>query len=98
MRNLPSYAKACKARRAASTRPKTIRSRELSARIDKQMSVEIGFVERLVMFWTNHFSMTVNKIETVRGTIGQLERDVIRKNVLGKFSRHAARRDAAIRR
>ena len=37
------------------------------------------------MFWSNHFSMTVNKIETVRGTFGQWERDVIRKNVLGKF-------------
>ena len=57
----------------------------MSARIDKQMQVQIGFVERLVMFWSNHFSMTVNKVEAVRGTFGQWERDVIRKNVLGKF-------------
>ncbi len=59
---------------------------EIDARIDKHMSVPIGFVERLVIFWSNHFSMTVHKSDAVRGLIGQLERDVIRKNVLGKFS------------
>ncbi len=63
-----------------------MRRREIDARIDKQMRVEIGFVERLVIFWSNHFSMTVNKADSVRGTIGQLERDVIRKHVLGNFS------------
>jgi len=50
------------------------------------MSVEIGFVERLVMFWSNHFSMSVSKTETIRGTIGQWERDVVRRHVLGHFT------------
>jgi uncharacterized protein (DUF1800 family) len=57
----------------------------MNARVDKQMAVEIGFVERLVIFWVNHFSMTVNKTGTVRGTIGQWERDVVRAHVLGNF-------------
>lgn len=61
--------------------------RELDARFRKHLSVRIGFVERLVMFWANHFSMSSNKEVSVvvRSTIGQLERDVIRKHVLGKF-------------
>jgi uncharacterized protein (DUF1800 family) len=87
---LPTYAQACKASQLGFDQAEEIRSQEMSARVAKQMSVEIGFVERLVMFWSNHFSMTVNKIETVRGTFGQWERDVIRKNVLGKF-RHMLR-------
>ena len=67
-------------------RAEAVHRREIDARIDKQMQVEVGFVERLVIFWSNHFSMSINKADTVRGMIGQLERDVIRKNVLGKFS------------
>lgn len=63
-----------------------IRQRELRARVDKHLAVEIGFVERLVLFWSNHFSMSINKDGVIRGTYGQLERDVIRANVLGKFA------------
>jgi uncharacterized protein (DUF1800 family) len=84
-KKLPSYERACLEGQQGYSRAEELRRRELDARIDKQMRVQIGFVERLVMFWQNHFSMTVNKAETIRGTIGQLERDVIRKNVLGRF-------------
>lgn len=66
----------------------TVRQRyfetELRARYAKPMTPEVGFVERLVLFWSNHFSM----METdgyLRASIGQWERDVIRANVLGKF-------------
>jgi uncharacterized protein (DUF1800 family) len=62
------------------------RLKELDARIDKHLAARIGFVERLVLFWSNHFSMSINKDQVIRGTIGQLERDVIRKHVLGKFA------------
>jgi uncharacterized protein (DUF1800 family) len=82
---LLTYEKACSDSQRGFDRAEKIRQAEVNARIDKQMKVEIGFVERLVMFWANHFSMTVNKSETVRGTRGQWERDVVRKNVLGKF-------------
>ena len=83
---LPSYSKACVESQMGFDRAENVRRAEMNARIDKQMSVEIGFVERLVVFWANHFSMTVNKTEAVRGTIGQWERDVVRRFVLGKFS------------
>jgi uncharacterized protein (DUF1800 family) len=83
---LPNYRRACAESQKDFSRAEDLRQMELNARIDKQMSVEIGFVERLVVFWANHFSMTVNKSGAVRGTIGQWERDVVRANVLGKFS------------
>lgn len=51
----------------------------------KALEPEIGFVERLVRFWTNHFCMSSDKSSIVRSTLGQLERDVIRVNVLGRF-------------
>ena len=83
---LPSYAKACFESQMGYARAEAVRRAELAARVDKHMSVEIGFVERLVVFWANHFSMTVNKTGAVRGTIGQWERDVVRANVLGRFA------------
>ncbi len=82
---LLTYEKACSDSQRSFDRAEKIRQSEVNARIDKQMKVEIGFVERLVIFWANHFSMTINKSETVRGTRGQWERDVVRANVLGKF-------------
>src|SRR5690606_24492577 len=83
---LPGYAKACFESQKGFARAEAARRAELNARVDKQMTVEIGFVERLVVFWANHFSMSVNKAAAVRGTIGQWERDVVRANVLGRFS------------
>jgi uncharacterized protein (DUF1800 family) len=83
--NLPGYAEACRASQMGFDAASKNYDRELNARIDKQMSAEVGFVERLVMFWSNHFSMSVNKDDTIFGTMGQWERDVIRPNVLGKF-------------
>lgn len=83
---LPGYGRACDQSQRSFTNAEEIRRAELDARIDKHLSVDIGFVERLVLFWSNHFSMSVNKSGAVRGTIGQLERDVIRKHVLGRFS------------
>ncbi|MCX7898740.1 MAG: DUF1800 domain-containing protein [Methylocystis sp.] len=83
--NLPTYAQACNYSQRDFTAAWNTKELELSLRLLKQTKAEIGFVERLVMFFTNHFSMSVNKDATILGTIGQLERDVIRKHVLGKF-------------
>lgn len=83
---LPSYRVAAKQSQKGFETAESVRRIELRARVDKQLKAEIGFVERLVMFWSNHFSMSINKDEVIRGTIGQLERDVIRKHALGRFS------------
>jgi uncharacterized protein (DUF1800 family) len=84
--DLPSRRTAARQSQKGFNAAERIRALELRARVRKHLSARIGFVERLVLFWSNHFSMTVNKDTTIRGTIGQLERDVIRANVLGRFA------------
>ena len=82
---LPTYVEACQAVDTGFTIENGIKEKELTARIAQHMKPEIGFVERLVLFFSNHFSMSVNKDSAIRATIGELERDVIRKHVLGSF-------------
>jgi uncharacterized protein (DUF1800 family) len=82
---LPTYQEACQAVHRDFDIENGVKEKELTARIAKHLQPEIGFVERLVLFFSNHFSMSINKDGAIRATIGQLERDVIRKNVLGSF-------------
>jgi len=42
------------------------------------------FAERLQMFWTNHFTVSLLK-GTARGLVGAFERDAIRPNIAGRF-------------
>jgi uncharacterized protein (DUF1800 family) len=64
--------------------PQQIYLREAKARLDAAMSAEIGFVERLVWFWSNHFCVSANK-GPVRSLCGAFEREAIRPHVRGKF-------------
>jgi uncharacterized protein (DUF1800 family) len=82
---LPTYEQACQEVNTDFSRENALREKELTARIAKHISPTIGFVERLVLFFSNHFSMSINKDGAIRATIGQLERDVIRNHVLGNF-------------
>jgi uncharacterized protein (DUF1800 family) len=59
---------------------------EATARFEKQARAPIGFVERLVAFWSNHFAVSVAKAQFVRVTAGPFEREAIRPHVLGKFA------------
>ncbi len=83
--DLPSYVAACQAVHTEFSIEDGLKEKELTARLKQHMKPEIGFVERLVLFFSNHFSMSIHKDGAVRATIGQLERDVIRKKVLGSF-------------
>jgi uncharacterized protein (DUF1800 family) len=56
--------------------------REAKVHYDAAITADIGFVERLVWFWSNHFS--VNADVTVMA--GGYEREAIRPHVLGKFA------------
>ncbi len=56
--------------------------REAQAHYDAAITSDIGFVERLVWFWSNHFC--VNSDVTVM--VGAYEREAIRPHVLGKFA------------
>src|SRR5215469_986048 len=62
--------------------PRQLFRNEARTRIDAALNAEIGFVERLVWFWSNHFC--VNAISTVMA--GAYEREVIRPHVLGRFA------------
>src|SRR5882724_5506713 len=55
--------------------------REVRAHYEPALNAEIGFVERLVWFWSNHFC--VNADSTVMA--GAYEREAIRPHVLGRF-------------
>lgn len=59
---------------------------ECAARYAKSLEPEVGFAERLVQFWSNHFSVYRSKSNMAQATAGHLERSVIRKGALGKFS------------
>ncbi len=61
--------------------PRQLFRKEARARIDAALDAEIGFVERLVWFWSNHFC--VNQDKTVMA--GAYEREAIRPHVLGRF-------------
>jgi uncharacterized protein (DUF1800 family) len=56
--------------------------REARAHYEPAINAEIGFVERLVWFWSNHFC--VNADATVMA--GAYEREAIRPHVLGRFA------------
>ena len=55
---------------------------EARLRIAAALSAEIGFVERLVWFWSNHFCISADKIQSMSGAY---EREAIRPHVLGRF-------------
>ncbi len=56
--------------------------REAKGHYDAAVRAEIGLVERLVWFWSNHFC--VNADDTVQA--GAYEREAIRPHVLGRFA------------
>jgi uncharacterized protein (DUF1800 family) len=56
---------------------------EARVRIAAALGAEIGFVERLVWFWSNHFCVSANQIRSMSGAY---EREAIRPNVLGRFT------------
>src|SRR5215472_11388483 len=64
--------------------PQQIYLAEAKARIDAALAADIGLVERLVWFWSNHFCVSADK-GNVRQICGAYEREVIRANVLGRF-------------
>jgi len=56
--------------------------KEVKARLDAAFDAEIGFAERLVWFWSNHFCISAG---TVPNLAGGYEREVIRPHVVGRF-------------
>jgi uncharacterized protein (DUF1800 family) len=57
--------------------------REVRARLDAASLPEIGFAERLVWFWSNHFCVSAFKVPNMAGGY---EREAIRPHILGHFA------------
>ena len=68
---------------AAEAIPQQIFLREAKARLDAAIAPEIGFVERLIWFWSNHFCVSADVTVSMAGGY---EREAIRPHVLGRFS------------
>lgn len=64
--------------------PQEIYLGEAKARLEAALAAEIGFAERLVWFWSNHFCVSADKA-LVRPIAGAFEREAIRAHVLGRF-------------
>jgi uncharacterized protein (DUF1800 family) len=58
---------------------------ETLARIEAAKQAPVGFRERLVLFWSNHFCISARKGGGVRIVAGAYEREVIRPHVFGRF-------------
>ena len=59
---------------------------EALARFGMARDAEIGFLERLVAFWSNHFCVSATKAQLLRASAGSFEREAIRPFVLGRFA------------
>jgi uncharacterized protein (DUF1800 family) len=63
--------------------PTRLMQDEAQARFDAATGADIGFVERLVWFWSNHFCVSADKVAAMAGPY---EREAIRPHVLGRFA------------
>jgi uncharacterized protein (DUF1800 family) len=63
--------------------PQRLFQDEAKARFDAALGADIGFVERLVWFWSNHFCISADKIVEMAGPF---EREAIRPHALGRFA------------
>jgi uncharacterized protein (DUF1800 family) len=63
--------------------PQLLFQKEAKARFDAAVTADIGFSERLVWFWSNHFCVSEDKVVPMAGPF---EREAIRPHVLGKFA------------
>jgi uncharacterized protein (DUF1800 family) len=59
---------------------------EFAARLGHAVGTDQPLLERLVMFWSNHFCVSTAKGLRVRVLAGAFEREAIRPQVLGRFA------------
>jgi len=69
---------------------------DLAARLGTAVATQRPFAERLALFWSNHFTVSMAKA-AARGLVGAFEREAIRPHIAGHFeqllaasTRHAA--------
>lgn len=65
--------------------PYQIYREEVQARVQLALDAQVGFGERLVQFWSNHFCVGATKSNLCRVMAGAYEREAIRPHVFGRF-------------
>ena len=74
-----------KAGRPGTGSPRSEAAREIEARTAFALTTGHGFRERLVRFWSNHFTVSTTKPQ-VAVVAGAFEREAIRPHVTGRFA------------
>ena len=64
----------------------TIFDAEARVRFARLIGAEVGFAERLVLFWSNHFCIAITKGRSLQVQAGAFEREAIRPHVFGRFA------------
>ncbi len=59
--------------------------REIALRLAHGLQTKDGFHERLVRFWSNHFTVSIRNPDAA-GFVGAFEREAIRPHVTGRFA------------
>lgn len=59
---------------------------EAELRMGRAASTDAPLLERLVQFWSNHFTVSAAKQGALRVAVGAFEREAIRPHVLGRFA------------
>jgi uncharacterized protein (DUF1800 family) len=65
--------------------PARIYATEAQVRLERGAAMPVGFAERLVDFWANHFAVAAGTNQQVRALAGAYEREAIRPHVFGRF-------------
>lgn len=82
----PPSAPASAAARTEPALPQRVYRDEAKARFHLAADPLVGFGERLVQFWSNHFCVSVAKGGLVRAAAGVFEREAVRPHVFGRFA------------
>jgi len=75
-----------KQRKKLRTIYKDVYQKEMEARFNLALNTDQPFIERLVQFWSNHFTISGKKSPVLMAVAGAYEREAIRPHVLGNFS------------
>jgi uncharacterized protein (DUF1800 family) len=84
--SMPSSPQPPEAKRTDTPRPQELFRADALAHLKRAINADLGFVERLVHFWSNHFCVSAAKGGLVRASAGSFEREAIRPYVLGRFA------------
>ena len=70
---------------AGATSLRSVVQADIRARLVTAASTQRPFAERLALFWSNHFTVSLGKGSTT-GLVGAFEREAIRPHIAGRFA------------